>query len=195
MIVANSTWGGLLAEQGVPAIYRAQTGGKVRMTTSPLPHEGLGVKQYAWSSSPLRRYVDLINQWQLIACLNGDTPYFGAKSDALFAAMRDFDLTYSAYAEFQRGMERYWCLRWLRQEGVLGIDATIRRENLVKLDHLPLIQRVPSAPELKTGQRIHLSVESIDFLTLELNCRYVETLELPAADRPDDGDAALEAID
>jgi exoribonuclease II len=195
MIVANSTWGGLLAEQGVPAIYRAQTGGKVRMTTSPLPHEGLGVKQYAWSSSPLRRYVDLINQWQLIACLNGDTPHFGAKSDALFAAMRDFDLTYSAYAEFQRGMERYWCLRWLRQEGVQTLDATIRRENLVKLDHLPLIQRVPSAPELKTGQRIRLSVESIDFLTLELNCRYVETLDLPAIDAPDDGEPALEAID
>ncbi len=134
MIVANSTWGGLLAERGIAAIYRAQTAGKVRMTTSPLPHEGLGVAQYAWSSSPLRRYVDLLNQWQLIACINGDTPHFAARSDALFAAMRDFDLTYAAYAEFQRGMERYWCLRWLRQEGIATLGATIRRENLVKLD-------------------------------------------------------------
>lgn len=183
MIVANSTWGGLLAEKGVAAIYRAQAAGKVRMTTSPLPHEGLGVAQYAWSSSPLRRYVDLLNQWQLIACIGGDTPHFKAKSDALFAAMRDFDLTYAAYAEFQRGMERYWCLRWLRQNGVTSIDATIRRENLVKLDHLPLVQRVPSAPELKPGQRIRLKIETIDFLTLELGCRYVETLG-------DDGDAA-----
>ena len=178
MIVANSTWGGLLAEKGIPAIYRAQTGGKVRMTTSPQPHEGLGVAQYAWSSSPLRRYVDMINQWQLIACLNGDTPHFKAKSDALFAAMRDFDLTYAAYAEFQRGMERYWCLRWLRQEDVTSIDATIRRENLVKLDRLPLLQRVPSAPELKTGQRIRLNIEAVDYLTLELGCRYAETLDL-----------------
>ena len=202
MIVANSTWGGLLAEKGIPAIYRAQTGGKVRMTTSPLPHEGLGVKQYAWSSSPLRRYVDLVNQWQLIACLNGDTPHFGAKSDALFAAMRDFDLTYAAYAEFQRGMERYWCLRWLRQENVSSIEATIRRESLVKLDHLPLLQRVPSAPELKTGQRIRLSIEAIDYLTLELGCRYIETLDLveAVAELADDtaaetGADSLEAID
>ncbi len=183
MIVANSTWGGLLAEKGVSAIYRAQTGGKVRMTTSPQPHEGLGVKQYAWSSSPLRRYVDLVNQWQLIACLNGDTPHFAAKggkgTDALFAAMRDFELTYAAYAEFQRGMERYWCLRWLRQEGMNQIEATIRREDLLKFDHLPLIQRVPSVPELRPGQRVRLSIESIDFLTLELSCRYVETLNLP----------------
>ena len=181
MIVANSTWGGLLAEKGVPAIYRAQTGGKVRMTTSPQPHEGLGVAQYAWSSSPLRRYVDLLNQWQLIACLRGETPHFGAKSDALFAAMRDFDITYGAYADFQRGMERYWCLRWLRQENVTTIDATVRRENLVKFDHLPLIQRVASMPELKQGQRVRLSIEAVDFLTVELGCRYVETLTDQAA--------------
>ena len=176
MIVANSTWGGLLAEKSIAAIYRAQTAGKVRMTTSPLPHEGLGVRQYAWSSSPLRRYVDLINQWQLTACLNGDSPYFKAKSDALFAAMRDFELTYGAYAEFQRNMERYWCLRWLRQEGIETIDATLRRENLVKLDHLPIVLRVPSAPELKPGSRVRLDIETLDPLTLALGCRYLETL-------------------
>jgi exoribonuclease-2 len=198
MIVANSTWGGLLAEKGIPAIYRAQSGGKVRMTTSPQPHEGLGVAQYAWSSSPLRRYVDLINQWQLIACLNGDTPHFKAKSDALFAAMRDFDVTYAAYAEFQRGMERYWCLRWLRQEDVQTIEATIRRESLVKFDQLPLLQRVPSVPELKPGQRIRLNIEAIDFLTLELGCRYAETLDLAETAlvaNDETGVEALEAID
>ena len=183
MIVANSTWGGLLAEKGVAAIYRAQTAGKVRMTTSPLPHDGLGVAQYAWSSSPLRRYVDLVNQWQLIAHLSDLTPNFGGKgtssSDALFAAMRDFDLTYSAYAEFQRGMERYWCLRWLQQEGINQINATVRREALVKLDHLPMLLRVPSLPELPPGQRVCLSIEGMDELTLDLNCRYQETLNVP----------------
>ncbi|MEI7429165.1 MAG: RNB domain-containing ribonuclease [Betaproteobacteria bacterium] len=193
MIVANSTWGGLLAEKGVPAIYRAQSAGKVRMTTSPLPHDGLGVAQYAWLSSPLRRYVDLLNQWQLIACLNGDTPHFNAKSDTLFAAMRDFDLTYSAYAEFQRGMERYWCLRWLQQEGTETIEATIRRENLAKLDHLPIIQRFASAPELKQGNRIRLGIESIDPLTLELSCRYLETLGEAVTEVLDD--ELIEAID
>ena len=180
MIVANSTWGGLLAEKGIAAIYRAQTAGKVRMTTSPLPHEGLGVAQYAWSSSPLRRYVDLVNQWQLIAHLQDLTPHFGGKgktsNDALFAAMRDFDLTYAAYAEFQRGMERYWCLRWLQQAQLAEIEATVRRESLVKLDHLPLLLRVPSLPELAPGQRVRLAIESMDELTLDIGCRYQETL-------------------
>jgi exoribonuclease-2 len=179
----------------VAAIYRVQTGGKVRMSTSPQAHEGLGVKQYAWSSSPLRRYVDLLNQWQLVACLQGDTPPFAARSDALFAALRDFELTYAAYADFQRGMERYWCLRWLRQQGLETIDATIGRDNLARLDHLPLVQRVPSAPELKAGQRIRLRIESIDYLTLSLGCRYLETLVPAEVAASAAEDEVLEAID
>ena len=72
MILANSTWGGWLAACGVPGIYRSQAslapGVKVRMGTQPGPHAGMGVAQYAWATSPLRRYVDLVNQWQIIAC-------------------------------------------------------------------------------------------------------------------------------
>ena len=178
MIVANSTWGGLLAERNIACMYRAQTQGKVRMTTSPLPHEGLGVPQYAWMTSPLRRYCDLVNQWQLIACLKGETPAFAQKSAELYGALRDFELTYAAYAEFQRLMERYWCLRWLQQHGITEIQATVRREQQVKLDHLPLLLRVPSVPaDLGPGKRLTLSVESIDLLGPELSCRYLCALD------------------
>lgn len=178
MIVANSTWGGTLAEKRVACIYRAQVGGRVRMTTSPLPHEGLGVPQYAWCTSPLRRYTDLLNQWQLIALLRGETPSFGVKSELLFAAMRDFDVTYAAYAEFQRRMERYWCLRWLDQENVSTITArTLRREGMVKLDHLPLVMNLPSLPPgLPAGTHVRLSVGVRDELALEVQLRYLETL-------------------
>ena len=182
MIVANSTWGGLLAEKKVACLYRAQTQGKVRMTTSPLPHEGLGVPQYAWMTSPLRRYCDLVNQWQLIACLKGETPAFAQKSAELFGAMRDFEATYSAYADFQRLMERYWCLRWLQQHGVSEIDASVRRDQSVKLDHLPLLLRVPSLPgDLAPGTRVRLAVETIDLLGPEVACRYLGILGDAAA--------------
>ncbi len=188
MIVANSTWGGLLAEKNIACLYRAQTQGKVRMTTSPLPHEGLGVPQYAWMTSPLRRYCDLVNQWQLIACLAGETPPFAQKSAELFAAMRDFELTYSAYAEFQRLMERYWCLRWLQQHQVSETLATVRREQLVKFDHLPLMLRVPSIPaDLAPGDRVRLKIEEIDLLGPELTARFIDVLN-----EHDDADAAEE---
>ena len=182
MIVANSTWGGLLAEKRIACLYRSQTMGKARMTTAPQPHEGLGVPQYAWMTSPLRRYCDLVNQWQLIACLQEKTPAFAQKSAELFAVMRDFELTYGAYGEFQRLMERYWCLRWLQQNAIQEIDATVRREQLVKLDHLPFLARIPSAPaDLQPGQRLRLVLENIDLLGPEAELRFVELLTAPAA--------------
>lgn len=176
MIVANATWGRELADAGISALYRAQSAGKVRMTTVAAPHEGLGVDCYAWSSSPLRRYVDLANQWQLIAWLTGDTPPFAAHSAELLAALRDFELTYAAYAEFQRAMERYWCLRWLLQEGVRQRDASVLRENLVRVDGLPLVLRVPSLPPQERGVRVRLEVEKIDLLEAEIRARFVEIL-------------------
>jgi len=176
MIVANATWGKLLAEAQVAAIYRVQAAGKVRMTTAALSHEGLGVDCYAWSSSPLRRYVDLFNQWQLLALLSNETPPFTARDEALLSAMRDFEITYAAYAEFQRGMERYWCLRWLQQEGVAETPARVIRESLLRLERIPLFLRCPSLPACEPRTRVRVAVTGIDLLAVEAQCRYVTTL-------------------
>jgi len=182
MIVANATWGALLRDAGVSALYRAQAVGKVRMTTAAAAHEGLGVDCYAWSSSPLRRYVDLVNQWQLIACLRQEAPPFTAKSAEFLAALRDFEVTYAAYAEFQRGMERYWCLRWLRQQGAAETTARVLRESLVRLEELPLVLKVPSLPALERGARVRLAIEDVDLLGAECQARYAELLPLVASD-------------
>ncbi len=189
MIVANSSWGRLLADAKVAAIYRAQTAGKVRMTTAALPHEGLGVDCYAWSSSPLRRYVDLVNQWQLLAHLSGETAHFSARSEGLHSALRDFELTYAAYNEFQRGMERYWCLRWLRQEGLTRPTAKVVRENLVRLEPVPFFLKVPSLPPCHPGTRVSLEVENLDFLEVEARCRFNEIL---TADTPEDSEPDIQ---
>jgi exoribonuclease-2 len=137
MIFVNAEWGKQLADSGVAGIYRSQGGGKVRMSTSPAPHQGLGVSQYAWASSPMRRYVDFINQRQLIALLCGEAPPYTRESESLHRSVQNFEATYEAYGEFQRGMERYWCLRWLLQENRQTMTAQVLKENLVKLDRLP----------------------------------------------------------
>ena len=177
MIHANAHWGGLLAEQDIPAIYRAQTSGKVFMTVNAEPHQGLGVAQYAWSTSPLRRAVDLINQRQIIALLQGAEPAYRKGSEALTTAIHDFDLAYNAYNEFQQRMERYWCLRFLIQQNLQEVDATVWRDNLVRLDGMPYITKVHSLPELTAGERVRLKVERVDPLLMELNCKFLVKLE------------------
>jgi exoribonuclease-2 len=176
MILVNTAWGELLAERDVAAIYRVQSTGKVRFSVHPQPHEGLGVASYAWMSSPLRRYVDLVNQWQLAAALAGRKPPFARNSDALLTALRAFEVTAARYDEHQRAMETYWSLRWLLQEGARTLEAVVLRENVVRVEGLPLVTRVSSAPTLEPGALIKVEVSGVDLLERSVACVYRETL-------------------
>lgn len=176
MILANTTWGEVLAERDVAAIYRVQAAGKVRMSVHPEMHEGLGVATYGWFTSPLRRYVDLVNQWQLAAALRGQRTPFARNSEALLSALRAFEITTARYEEHQRAMEHYWCLRWLEQEQVAQADGTVLRENQVRIDQLPLVVRVPSLPELAPGSRVRLALEPPDLIERSVACVWRSTL-------------------
>ena len=174
MILANSQWGGLLAEHAVPGIYRSQQAGRVRMSTQALPHEGLGVEQYIWATSPLRRYVDLVNQRQLIALLRDERPPLGAKDAALFSIISAFDARHTAYQDFQQRMERLWCLRWLTQEGLGRTEAVVVREDVVRLARAPFYFRLPGMPSVPSGRRIVVDLSDPDEVDLSVQARFVE---------------------
>ena len=173
MIHVNSSWGKVLVDAGVPGLYRTQQVGKVRMSTKPEPHQGLGVAQYLWASSPLRRYSDLVNQRQLLAVLDGRAAVYAEGDAELFAIMADFELTYSQYAELQGQMEHYWCLRWLQQENIAESEATVVRDNLVRFDGIPLYVRTPDMPALTPGTRVRLGVGQIDLLAATVEARFI----------------------
>lgn len=185
MILTNATWGTWLAEHRIPGIYRNQNQGKTRMATQPGPHQGLGVENYAWSSSPLRRYVDLVNQRQLLSLVRDEAPVYPPRSELLFATVRDFELAYDAYAEFQRKMERYWCLRWLAQEQRAEMTARVIRDDLVRFDEIPFITRVAGLPTLKSGTALRLAIAERDELTVELRAELREILPTPDASSED----------
>lgn len=177
MIEANQHWGGLLATHSVQGLYRVKNGGKVMMTTAVEPHEGLGVKQYAWSTSPLRRSVDLINQRQIIAVVENAEPSYQSNNDQLTQLAKQFELTHAAYNEFQTRMERYWCCQYLVQEKLETVEATVWRENLVNLADMHFITKVPGLPELKSGSRVLLQIKKIDLLLIDLECKFESVLE------------------
>ena len=186
MILANSSWGSWLSELGVPGIYRSQAslapGVKVRMGTKALPHAGIGVKSYAWSTSPLRRYTDLVNQWQIIACArHGKTAAlvapFKPKDAELFAIISGFDAAYSAYNGYQSGMERFWTLRYVQQHGLSELEATVFKDNMVRADALPLVLPVVGAQGLPRGARVKVRLGDIDLITLDVHGTVVERLD------------------
>ncbi len=176
MILANSTWAADLHQKSRAALYRVQSGGKVRTSTVAGPHEGLGVTHYLWATSPLRRYADLVNQRQLIASVRGEPAPYQAKDTALLGVMSEFETAYESYAEYQRTMERYWSLRWLQQEKISEISGIVLRENLVRLEAAPITQRVPSLPaDVVPGSRIVLGVGDVDLLDLGVQLEFAGT--------------------
>ncbi len=193
MILANSEWALMLADRGVPGVFRSQQAGRVRTTTHPLPHQGLGVSQYMWTTSPLRRYPDLVNQRQLLAVLAGEKPPFGQNDAELFSVINAFETRYSAYLEFQHRMERYWCLRWVNQQGLRRADAVVVREDLVRLADAPLYFRLAGLPMLAPGRRIVVELLATDEVDLSVEARFIETSMAPstAIDESLDGEDSI----
>lgn len=207
-IVANSTWGGWMADLGVPGIYRSQAslapGIKVRMSTKALPHAGIGVKSYAWATSPLRRYVDLVNQWQIIACArHGKTAALAApfkpKDAELFGIISSFDGAYSAYNGYQAGMERFWTLKYLQQNAITELTATVIKEGmggglLVRADDLPLVFPVLGVTGLPRGAHVRVRLGEIDEIALDVSGTLIERLDSDAAAADDGAEDDEEAV-
>ena len=202
MILANSTWGQWLAQLGVPGIYRSQAslapGVKVRMGTKALPHAGIGVPSYTWSTSPLRRYTDLVNQWQIIACArHGATAALAApfkpKDAELFSIISAFDAAYSGYNAVQSGMERYWTLRHLQQQGITELDAALVKEAgggawLVRAETLPLVFTVMGAQGLLRGAKVRVKLGDIDLMALDVSGTVIAHLQAQTGNEPSESE-------
>ena len=186
MIFSNQTWGSLLAQHDLPAIYRAQQGWgaqRTRMQTTPCRHEGLGVENYAWCTSPLRRYADLVNQWQLIAYVQKGVMAklvapFAPKDTKIMGLCAEFDATYTAYNAYQQIAEIYWCLRYIEAQGFpWSTYARTQKEGMVRIESIPLRLLVPQQQSAPRGARVELEILGIDTLLLSASVRVVHILE------------------
>jgi exoribonuclease-2 len=193
MIYCNSASGRLLADHGLPGLFRTQKGWgplRTRMQTTPGPHEGLGLDYYAWCTSPLRRYSDLVNQWQLIALAkHGITAKmvapFPPRDATLMGIAADFEACYSAYGEFQDRLEKYWCLRWIAQdETPKQVFVRHLKEGMSRVEPIPLHLPVPELATHPRMTRAEVSIADVDLLQLSAGVRvlHIETPELPESD-------------
>ena len=178
MILANSTWAQMLHDNDLPGLFRVQPAGKVRMSTKSEPHIGMGVQHYGWFTSPLRRAADYINQKQLLSLIDDSAEPLFQQSDAeLFAALRDFDTAYAAYADFQRQMEAYWSLVYLQQQGTSELTATILKEDLVRIEGLPLVTRATGIPfDALPKTQVLLKITELDSEKQFIALNYVKAI-------------------
>jgi exoribonuclease-2 len=87
-------------------------------------------------------------------------------------------------------MERYWTLRYLQQNGITELTATVLKEGpqgdaLVRADSLPLVFGVLGAQGLPRGAQVRVQLGAIDEFTLDVRGTVLERLDTgtpPAAD-------------
>jgi exoribonuclease-2 len=105
------------------------------------------------------------------------------KNDAdLFAALRDFDTAYSAYADFQRQMEAYWSLVYLQQQGIKELTATLLKDDLVRIDGLPMVARAGGIPfDALPRTQMKVSVAEVDADKQFIALNYVKAVAPPNA--------------
>jgi exoribonuclease-2 len=121
-------------ERDVPLIHRVQDaphGGRgpsrATYTLTPDEHHAMGGALYAHVTSPLRRYVDLLNQRQVFARLSGGKVEADPQVDLQRMTLGVRDVLDRA-RDLERDAHRYWALRWLAREPDAVRDAELRLE-------------------------------------------------------------------
>lgn len=174
MILANTTWAQMLDEHKISGLFRVQPSGRVRMSTQSEPHIGMNVAHYGWFTSPLRRACDYVNQKQLQTLLQQTEPRFAQNDSALFAELANFEAAYTAYREFQDTMESYWSMVWLEQENVREVNAILLKDDLVRIDGLPLVARCVGIPmEIAPKTLLKLAVTEVNSEKQFVSFKYV----------------------
>lgn len=190
MILTNALAGDFLKSHGIPAIYRYITEPAPeeirnldpndplypiqavkhlrpsRFGLDPLPHEFLGVEAYVQITSPIRRYMDLVMQRQILRQIKGAPPlYTGQELERIYHQV-EIEIKDKKLVEKTR--EKFWLYKYL--EGRVGecvsgyVSQSDDRSFSVYLPdyliELPLPSQLNRSYEV--GDRIDLKIESVE---------------------------------
>ena len=158
---------------GMFALRRSMKPSRQRGT--PGPHAGLGIEAYVQTTSPLRRYLDLVVHQQLRAHLAGEGPL---DEQALLERVGAADAVAASVRRAERFSRKHWTLVYLTQhsdwqgEGVI-VEKWGPRSKLLIPD-LDLETRLHLRQDLPLNSILRLKVDRIMLHELDASFRVVE---------------------
>ena len=184
-ILVNQEVGKFYKEFQCPGIYRVQApyemihelkeGEKltprhmviepVRLSTHPEKHAGLGCDYYIQATSPIRRFSDLVAQYQLAHYLrNGEIVF---EEEQLMGWAEQIQTTQRVYAKAEREIADYWKAKYLSQHMGEVFSATIKRHfrmgnTEVNFEEIQYTVQVSNLSQNEPGDRVSLKIENVD---------------------------------
>jgi len=138
----------------------------LKLSTEPAPHAGLGLDVYSNATSPIRRYLDLVAQRQLISFLSAKTlPYDEETLEKLRMAIEP---TLKVLERVRRNRNRYWILKYLRQHvgekyRAMVLDVLKSRYRVLLLDYLHMGElRQEGEAGMYPGQQFNVVIKKAD---------------------------------
>lgn len=202
MILANSALGHWANERSIPLLYRTQdvtfpgdavgiweapeeTYRVVRhmaptcLEVEPKRHATLAVTAYSPITSPLRRYVDLLNMSQVTTYLRNDVPDIDA--ERLLRMVPLIVARVEAVGRLQRYRPRYWKLVYFSQRKHEFFSSVVVDDGPLVTVALPQEQLYLRAPQRLFGEKIypgqHFAIRLNKINPLLNEIRIVEALE------------------
>jgi len=138
----------------------------LKISTKPAPHSGLGLDVYTNATSPIRRYLDLVAQRQVISFLSEKPlPYDEEDLEELRMAIEP---TLKALERVRRNRIRYWTLKYLAQHigekyRAMVLDVLKSKYRILLLDFLHIVElRQEGEAGMYPGQQFTVVVKRSD---------------------------------
>jgi exoribonuclease-2 len=171
MVLSNHAAARFATDRNIPMIYRVQPGSggdlltkRPHLSLYPEFHAGVGLDCYLQASSPIRRYMDLVLQRQLIAAICARGASAAYLPDELLNVLAAAESAESEGKELERRAKRYWILRYLERHAIgRQLEAVVFRDGAsAELDAYAVRGTLHGAPNVASQTRVLVQIERIE---------------------------------
>jgi exoribonuclease-2 len=183
-ISVNTETGRLFQQADFPGIYRTQSSFEIikevaegtelsmeniriepaKLSTLPGKHAGLGCEVYMQTTSPIRRFVDLVTQQNLKLLIKKQEPVFSEED--MMRWSEEISLRHRKYNRAERDILKHWKLKYLQQHLGDNFEAKVRKKlanNNTEIELLLLDCTLPVAglTEHESGKQLLLRIDEV----------------------------------